>query len=265
MKVISLSGPSGTGKSTSAIEFAFKNGIEAIIDDGILIKSGEKLAGISAKFEKNALTAVRRAVFQDEKHRQDVINAIKQNEITSILIIGTSDKMTKRIAKALQIEPIQHFYHIEDIRSKKEIEIAKFIRTTQGKHVMPIPVRQVEQNFFKRLVQKGREIVFNAQKIGEITIVRPDFHQEIIDIHKNVYVQIIQYELSIHPYVAKVDQVKILNDIMPDIRIVLYLKAPITYYIPLEMFQLQKQIAESFKFHFGVEPDHIQLTIKGIK
>ena len=73
MEVYSLSGPSGTGKSTSALEFAHKHEIDGIIDDGLLIVNGQKIAGISAKFEKNTVTAVRRAIFQDEEHRNAVI------------------------------------------------------------------------------------------------------------------------------------------------------------------------------------------------
>ena len=64
MNVYSLSGPSGTGKSTSALVFAHKIGVEALIDDGLLIINGVKVAGISAKFEKNTITAVRRAILQ---------------------------------------------------------------------------------------------------------------------------------------------------------------------------------------------------------
>lgn len=52
MKVYSLSGPSGTGKSTSALSFAHKIGVQAIIDDGLLIVNGVRVAGVSAKFEK---------------------------------------------------------------------------------------------------------------------------------------------------------------------------------------------------------------------
>lgn len=52
MKVYSLSGPSGTGKSTSALAFAHKLGVEAIVDDGLLIVNGVRVAGVSAKFEK---------------------------------------------------------------------------------------------------------------------------------------------------------------------------------------------------------------------
>ncbi|NLY80210.1 MAG: hypothetical protein GX072_10075, partial [Lysinibacillus sp.] len=83
MKVYSLSGPSGTGKSTSAIQFAHDHQIEAIIDDGLLIKEGQKIAGTSAKFEKNTITAVRRAIFQDESHKKEVKEALKKHNIQS--------------------------------------------------------------------------------------------------------------------------------------------------------------------------------------
>ena len=68
MKIYSLSGPSGTGKSTIALHLLI-NHIPAIIDDGLLIIEGGKVAGISAKFEKNSITAVRRAIFSDEQHK----------------------------------------------------------------------------------------------------------------------------------------------------------------------------------------------------
>lgn len=265
MRVLSLSGPSGTGKSTSALEFAYKHNIEAIIDDGLLIRNGEKLAGTSAKFEKNALTAVRRAVFEDEAHRNEVIKAIQKHQLETILLIGTSDKMTKKIAKALELDEIEHFYYINEIRTPQEIELAKFVRQTLGKHVMPIPVRQVEQNFFKRLIQRGREIFFNAKKIGETTIVRPDFHSEVVDIHKNVYFQLAMYEASNDPIIMKVDSLKIEHDIMPIIKFTLILKAPIHYNVPTELKRFQQKIADSFQFHFGIAPDCIHLTIKGIR
>ena len=70
MEIFSLSGPSGTGKSTSALTFAHQKKIPAIIDDGLLILNGQKIAGTSAKFEKNSITAVKRATFFDELHKK---------------------------------------------------------------------------------------------------------------------------------------------------------------------------------------------------
>ena len=265
MIVYALSGASGTGKSTVALEFAYRNKIQAIIDDGLLIVNGEKKAGTSAKFEKNALTAVRRAIFEDEIHRENVKNVIEQLELTSILIIGTSEKMTKRIASRLQIGPIDHAYKIEDIRTPKEIQLARFVRNTQGKHVMPIPHSQVEQNFFKRLVQRGKEIFFHAMKIGETTIVRPDFHQETVQISRGVYVQILEQEISSNSIVKKFEVQKLTLDVLPAIQVALYVRTPVDYNVIEAIYSLQQQIENSFEFHFGIGTEKIDIIIKGIK
>ncbi len=266
MIVHSLSGPSGTGKSTSAIQFAHENQIEAIIDDGLLIINGEKVAGTSAKFEKNTITAVRRAIFQDEEHKDQVIHAIKEYEVQAILIIGTSDKMTRKIAKRLQLEPIEHFHHIIDIRSKREIQMAQFIRSTQGKHVMPIPYKQVEQNFFRRFIQRGFDIFSkNKVKLGETTIVQPDFHQQVIDITKNVYVDLIKYIISKYRVIAKVDSIHfVMKDYSQILYLTVYLSSPLNYDVMEKMRGLQQLIAEQFLRHFEFEPSSIKIHIKGI-
>lgn len=168
MKVYSLSGPSGTGKSTSALAFAHKLGVEAIIDDGLLIVNGIRVAGISAKFEKNTITAVRRAIFTEQEHREAVKKALASHKVQSILLIGTSTKMTNSIAKQLDLGPIEHYYDVEDVRSFKEIQKARFIRQTQGKHVMPIPYRQVEQNFLNDWYKRAwRFFHQSAKKSGK--------------------------------------------------------------------------------------------------
>ncbi|MED3662606.1 hypothetical protein NST62_06565 [Ureibacillus sp. FSL K6-8385] len=266
MKVYSLSGPSGSGKSTTALQFAHDHQIEAIIDDGLLIKNGQKIAGTSAKFEKNTIRAVRRAIFQDEAHRKEVKEAIKKHHIQSVLIIGTSDKMTKKIAEQLELGPIERFYYIDDIRSKNEIKLSQFIRTTQGKHLMPIPYRQVEQNFFKRLIQKGFDIFSkNRVKLGETTIVQPDFHRQTIDILPNVYVDLIKYAISRNPHVAKVEFLHFsMKKLYPRIYVSLHIKAPVRYDAVAAMEELQKQIAFEFQRHFEFEPMDIHIFIKGM-
>lgn len=157
MKIYSLSGPSGTGKSTSALQFAHDNNIEAIMDDGILIVNGEKAAGTSAKFEKNTLKAVRRAILDDDLHKAEVLEAIHTHNVNSILLIGTSDKMTKKIAAVYSLEKSMNFImSIISVR-KKKFASPSMCGKFSGKHVMPVPYRQVEQNFFKRLIQRGRK------------------------------------------------------------------------------------------------------------
>ena len=263
MEVHSLSGPSGTGKSTSALVFAHKIGVEAIIDDGLLIVNGVKVAGLSAKFEKNSITAVRRAIFTDDAHREEVKIALDTYKVQSILLIGTSDKMTKTIARQLELGAIENYYYVEDVRSQKEIDKARFIRQTQGKHVMPIPYRQVEQNFFKRLVQRGMEIFSSKrEKIGETTIVRPDFQQEYIEIGKHVYVQLLTYCCAQHDIVHKVEQVQLTLGEHAFTTITLQLKVPIDYSLPDQLYALQKNVQSDFFQHFGYELDAIHLHIK---
>ncbi|MEG0472032.1 MAG: hypothetical protein RR588_06825 [Solibacillus sp.] len=266
MNIYSLSGPSGTGKSTSALQFAHDHQIQAIIDDGLLIVNGEKVAGTSAKFEKNIVTAVRRAIFDEEWHQTEVMEALRNVHVESILIIGTSDKMTKKIAKRLELGMIQHYYYVEDIRSDKEIQMARFVREIHGKHVMPVPYKQVEQNFFKRLVQRGKEIFSpNREKLGETTIVRPDFHHQTISIANTVYTDIIKHVVAENPYITRLNHLHFSIASVPTMRIDVSILAPVNYYVPDILKQLQREIAQSFLFHFHVEPEEIHITLSNME
>lgn len=181
MKTYALVGESGTGKSTTSLSLAKKHDIPAIIDDGLFIYKGKKIAGISAKFEKTTIAAVKRAIFHEDEHAQSVKDALKQHDIDSILVIGTSERMVERIVDRLEIGPIDHFFYIEDILTPEEIEKAKHERMTKGKHVIPVSYKQFDQNFLQKLIQKGIEIITpHKDKIEEVTIVKPFFHRRLI-------------------------------------------------------------------------------------
>lgn len=266
MMIHSLSGPSGSGKSTSALQFAHEQGIEAIIDDGILVIKGERVAGTSAKYERNTIKAIRRAIFEDEEHKKEVQEAIKEYDVQSILIIGTSDKMTKKIAQKLELGDINSFHYIEEIRSNKDIQIAKFVRGTQGMHVMPIPYKQVEQNIFKRMIHRGFEIFSkNKEKLGETTIVRPVFHQQTIDISQKVYVDLLEYILENYKGIAKVDSFHFtLKQLIPSIYIVIYIPYPVDYFVVGKIEELQQYISHQFLKHFEFQPGEIHVYVKGV-
>lgn len=265
MIVHALIGESGTGKSTSALQFAHEHNIEGIIDDGILIVNGYKVAGTSAKFEKNSIKAIRRAIFQDEDHKNEVIEAIQNRQIQSILIIATSKKMANRIAERLELGPIEHIHYIDQIRTKREIQVAKFVRNTKGQHVMPIPFRQIEQNFFKRIIRRGKEIFGkNRVKLGETTLVRPDFHSEVVHIHHSVYIQLLKYCMKKYENVIKTQSVHFeMNDFQTLVTIHCFLKQPIHYNVLEKMEEVQKLVADEFMKHFQFEPEGIIISIKG--
>src|SRR5699024_7356298 len=187
MEVFALSGPSGTGKSTSALAFAYEKKIPAIIDDGLLIVNGKKVAGTSAKFEKNTITAVKCATFLNEQHAKEDQEAIEQFSVQRILIIGTSKKMVRLIAERLNLGEIDHYYHIEDIRTSGEITLAHYDRKLEGKHVIPITQQQVSKFFFKKLMQLRKEFVTSKmRKMRETAIVHPYFHACSIDMSDKV-------------------------------------------------------------------------------
>lgn len=266
MEIFSLSGPSGTGKSSVALEFAHTHQIEAIIDDGLLIVNGEKVAGVSAKFEKSAFKAVKRAIFMDEEHLLDVHKSIESHQPEKLLLIGTSDKMTIQIAKRLGFGKITHFYYISDLRTPSEMKLAKFIRKTEGKHIMPIPLKQVEQNFFKRFIQKGVEIFTpKREKIGETTIVQPDFHDETITIQKRAFTDMVKITCDLNPYIARSSKIQYKQLPLPSVHITVVLDGPIDYSIPAAMLALQNDIAMQFDNHFDLELEEIQIKIISIQ
>ncbi|MGX9134725.1 hypothetical protein ACWV26_10135 [Rummeliibacillus sp. JY-2-4R] len=254
MEIYSLSGPSGTGKSTTALSFAHEQGIDGIIDDGLFILNGKKIAGTSAKFEKSAYRAVKRAIFTDHNHVEEVQKAIKEQAIEKLLILGTSDKMTKQIAERLNVGKIQFYYHIEDLRTQAEIKLAKFIRKTEGKHIMPIPVVQVEQNFFKRFIQKGVEIFSSKkEKIGETTIVQPDFHHPIGQINQQYIIDLINQTCEESEFVEKVTKVQFDLLPLPKTTVSMTLKGPITLNKRIPINKLQQNILNMFEREFELE------------
>ena len=76
MITVALTGASGTGKSHRSIWLAGEKGLDYIIDDGILICRNKIVAGNSAKREKTKIGAVKRAIFEDEAKRTEMISAI---------------------------------------------------------------------------------------------------------------------------------------------------------------------------------------------
>ncbi len=267
MHITALYGPSGTGKSSSALAFAHTRDIEAIIDDGLLIIDGKNVAGLSAKFEKNTLTAVKRAIFMDEAHCQSVKDAIKENNIATIMVIGTSMRMVNRIVYRLELGEVDEYVEIEEVRTQEEILLAKYVRAINGKHTMPIPYNQVEQNFFRRMVQKGRDIFSSkSEKIGETTLVTPDFHRQTIYVAGRVYEQVL------HNVAQEYKQVKTVHrstfrftEHLPVVLLEVSIAAPVTYDVVTSMQQLQQEVQRAFETMFELKLSTVHVVVRSIQ
>lgn len=179
MRVVGFIGPSGTGKSHRALWVARERGIDFIIDDGLLIRGNQIVAGSSAKRESTKIGSIKRALFTDESHAKDVSRAVNLYSAEAILILGTSEGMVDTIAQRLGFPPVSERVYIHEVASEFEMKQALSTRREQGKHVIPVPTFEIKKEFsgyfldplqiFKR---KGKG---NYQLVGEKSVVRPTF------------------------------------------------------------------------------------------
>ena len=201
VKAYAFVGPSGTGKSYRAQMVAGRQGIKYIIDDGLLVSENEVLAGISAKKAPTKVETVRNAIFFSEDKRKEMQAAIKKYKPDKILILGTSDEMVKKIADNLEIGPILETTYIQDVATEEEMAMARNVRVTEGKHVIPVPTFAIKKDFSGFLLDplqifkstgKG-----NKPYIAEKSIIRPTFsYMGNFKISDTVFKQIIDVVAS---------------------------------------------------------------------
>lgn len=179
IKTFAFIGPSGTGKSYRAQYVAGQRDIKYVIDDGLLIKENQVIAGVSAKKAPTKIETVKNALFLTEDKKVEVQKAIKKYRPDSILILGTSDGMVDKIAENLGLPPISERIYINEVATQEEMDTARRIRVTQGKHVIPVPTFEIKKDFSGYLLDplqifksKGK----NAEPyIAEKSIIRPTF------------------------------------------------------------------------------------------
>ncbi|GBG54788.1 hypothetical protein SPFL3102_01343 [Sporomusaceae bacterium FL31] len=216
MEVIALVGPSGTGKSHRALIVAHEHNIDSIIDDGILIKDSKIIAGHSAKKEPSKIQAVRRAIFMESQHAEEVRQAIEIVKPNRILVLGTSDNMVEKIVAALHLPPISKIIRIEDIATKDEIAKARESRLKEGKHIIPVPTIELKPHFSGYLIDP-LEIFFKKpqtkrRKLGEKSIVRPTFsYYGKLLISDAAIAAIVDYVATSELDITRTSQIKIKN------------------------------------------------------
>lgn len=198
IRMYAFVGPSGTGKSYRAQYVAGENNISYIIDDGLFIKDNEVIAGSSAKKAPTKIETVKHALFQTEAEKKEIQNAIKKYKPESIMILGTSDNMVHKIAENLGLPKIEKIIRIEEIATEEEIQEARRMRVTEGKHVIPVPTFEIKKDFSGYILDplqifksKGQG---KAPYVTEKSIIRPTFsYMGNFTISDSVFRQIIEY------------------------------------------------------------------------
>ena len=216
IKVYAFVGPSGTGKSYRAQMVANEKDIHFIIDDGLLIHDNEVIAGESAKKAPTKIETVKHALFYKEEEQQEIIKAFKKYKPQSILILGTSDGMVQKIAANLGLPEISETVYITDVATKQEMETARRIRVTEGKHVIPVPTFQIKKDFSGYLLDPLQ--IFKSKGkgkdpyISEKSIIRPTFsYLGNFTISDTVFRQILEYLASKTPAIYKILKLRVEN------------------------------------------------------
>lgn len=265
MRVLALVGKSGTGKSYHCVDLAHEKKIDAIIDDGLLISDRRILAGRSAKHEPNKMASVKCAIFESQRQAADVSAAITAHAIDSLLILGTSDRMVKLIAKRLGLPKIEEIIYIEDISSPEEIQLAYNMRNKQGKHIIPAPVPEVKKQFsgyfLKSLVIPGKRSRINS----EDTIIRPTYsYMGNFKISSRAIADICRFEISKFSDVLKIHKIQSVSDNDGFIEISVEISINYPSDIPDISGKLQNVLRNSVEYSTSICVKEVNIFIKSL-
>lgn len=263
MYVIGFVGSSGTGKSHNATWVASEKNVSLIIDDGLLVRKNKIVAGKSAKRETTRMGAVRRALFMEEAHAQEVSKAIAQTGEDRIMVLGTSVKMVDRITQALNINKPDEYVFIEDVTTGEEINKALMVRESQGKHVIPVPTMEVKKdfsgyfidplNFFRR--SKGR-------REPEKTVVRPTFsYLGKYSISDFAIYQIIEYSIRKVEGVGKINKYRFINQ-QEGMYIEIEVSVLYGYNIKEILRQIQNNVVNNIENNTGLNVYNLKANVR---
>jgi uncharacterized alkaline shock family protein YloU len=269
MDIIALVGPSGTGKSHRALIVAHEHHIDTIIDDGLLIKDSKIIAGHSAKKESSKIMAVKRAIFMEADHAQEVRDAINDVKPLRILVLGTSVNMVEKIVQVLELPKIGKTIMIEDIATAAEIAKARESRLKEGKHIIPVPTIELKPHFSGYLIDP-LDIFFKKSKkrrhkIGEKSIVRPTFsYYGKLLISDAAIATIVNYVATSNPAIPSTGQILIKNSQDKEKGISISLDITIRYGNALWdiAYQVQRSIKNMVEHMTGLLVKEVNVSVK---
>lgn len=272
MEVIAFVGPSGTGKSHRALVVAHEHQIPCIIDDGILIHNNRIVAGSSAKKEESKLKAVRRAIFEDPVQVESVKGALERINPTKLLILGTSDNMVKKIARALGLPKPAEFIHIEDIASPEEIKKARYARIKEGKHIIPVPTMELRPHFKGYLIDPLRSMFRRTtskkqvqEEMYEKSVIRPAFsYYGELTFSDTAIGSLIYHASEKVVGVVKVNELDIKKSKKGTNALILDLEVSVEAGKPVKpiMSKLQKAVRNELEYSAGMSIERMEMTVK---
>ena len=271
VQVYALVGKTGTGKSFRARLLTEKYNIDLMIDDGLLIRGQRILGGRSAKREKNKVTAIKRAIFEDPMHTQEIRAVLEKEKFKSILLIGTSEKMIGRIAERLGLPYPDQTIYIQDVATEDEIIQARESRRKRGKHVIPVPVIEVKQDPGHRILDsvklfmKRHPYLLWKKEVVEKTVVQPPYSRRgRLSISEAALGQMIMH--SVEEFSPEVKITRIIVDMGLDgYGIEVRLSLPFGMDVPDLLAGLQEYIVTHVERFTGIHIENLDLTVDKVE
>ena len=270
IKTYAFVGPSGTGKSYRAQMVASERNINYIIDDGLLIKENEVIAGVSAKKAATKIETVKKALFNNPQEADEIKKAFRKYKPESILILGTSDNMIKKIIENLGLPELTETIYITDVATEEEMQEARRIRQTQGKHVIPVPTFEIKKDFSGFILDplqifksKGKD---NKPYISEKSIIRPTFsYLGKFVISDTVFRQIIEYLVIKTEGLYKATRVRI-DKIGENEGVSVYIEVVVEYGFNIveTLKDFKKKCKREIENLTAMNVENVDITAKGI-
>ena len=124
--------------------------------------------------------------------------------------------MVEEIAKNLELPKIEKTVYITDVATEEEINNARRVRTTEGKHVIPVPTFEIKKDFSGFLSDPLQ--IFKSKGSGEKpyisekSIIRPTFsYLGKFTISDLVFRQILEYIAVQTPAIYKISRTRVEN------------------------------------------------------
>ena len=200
----------------------------------------------------------------------EIKKAFRKYRPESILILGTSDNMIKKIRENLGLPELTETIYITDVATEEEMQEAKRIRQTQGKHVIPVPTFEIKKDFSGFILDplqifksKGKDA---KPYISEKSIIRPTFsYLGNFRISDTVFRQIIEYLATKIESIYKVSRVRI-DKIGDNEGITIYIEVVVEYgYNILEALkEFKKKCKKEIENLTAMNVENIDIVAKGV-
>ena len=209
-------------------------------------------------------------MFNNPEEARVIKNAFLKYRPESLLILGTSDNMIKKIRENLGLPELVETVYITDVATEDEMAEAKRIRQTQGKHVIPVPTFEIKKDFSGFILDplqifksKGKDA---SPYIAEKSIIRPTFsYLGNFKISDTVFRQIFEYLAIKTDGIHKINRARI-DKIEGTEGIKIYMEVTMVYgYNVLEELKnFKKKCKREIENQTAMNIETIDIVAKGI-